>query len=40
MLGGPVGLGMRRVAQTLGDRELQALGGYSGQRVITTFFSV
>jgi hypothetical protein len=40
VLGGPAGLGTSRLPEPLGDRELQTLGDYSGQRVITTFFSV
>jgi hypothetical protein len=40
MLCRPVRLGMRRLAEADRDAVLQALGCYSGQRVITTFFSV
>jgi hypothetical protein len=40
VLGGPVRLRVRRLAEAGRDLVLQALGGYSGQRVITTFFSV
>jgi hypothetical protein len=40
VLGRPFWLGVRRLTETLGDRELQTLGRYVGQRVITTFFSV
>jgi hypothetical protein len=40
VLGRPVGLGVGRLAETLGDGELEPFGTYAGQRVITTFFSV
>jgi hypothetical protein len=40
MLRGPVGLRLRGLAEALGDRELESLWSYAGQRVITTFFSV
>ena len=40
MLGRPVRLRVRGLAETLGDGELEPLGTYAGQRVITTFFSV
>jgi hypothetical protein len=40
VLRGPVRLCVRRLTEALDDRELQSLPGYSGQRVITTFFSV
>jgi hypothetical protein len=36
----PVGLRVRGLAEALGDRELEPLWRYPGQRVITTFFSV
>jgi hypothetical protein len=36
----PVRLGVRRFTEPLGDRKLETLGPYAGQRVITTFFSV
>jgi hypothetical protein len=40
VLGRPVRLRARRLTEALGDRELETLGRYVGQRVITTFFSV
>jgi hypothetical protein len=36
----PIGLGVRRVAEALDDGVFETSGRYSGQRVITTFFSV
>jgi hypothetical protein len=40
VLGCPVGLGVRLLAEPRGDRVFQTLGAQFGQRVITTFFSV
>jgi hypothetical protein len=40
MLCRPVRLGVRRLAEAGRDRIFQSLRAYSGQRVITTFFSV
>jgi hypothetical protein len=40
VLGSPVRLRVRRLAEVGRDRVFQPLWSYSGQRVITTFFSV
>jgi hypothetical protein len=40
LLGRPVGLGVRWLSEPRRNGVFEALGSYSGQRVITTFFSV